>query len=181
MKHSIVWKDVLQYDGVYQISNDGHVRSFAQNKDKPHMLHEIEDRDGYLFVRLRKNNKVKQFRVHRLVAETFIPNLEHKPTVNHVDGNKKNNKIDNLEWATYSEQQKHVQANNLRSSQAVRVKCIETGVVYPSKRNAETTLGIMKNGVSRSIRSGKPVNGYTFIEVKRIMKKRHNKLFDIKR
>lgn len=180
MKHSnVIWKDILQYDGQYQISNDGQVRSFKQSKSQPHMIKSFEDRDGYLCVRLTKNGNKHQYRIHRLVAETFILNKENKPTVNHIDGNKHNNCVDNLEWATYREQIRHVVDNNLRSSQSVRVICIETGEQFPSKRSAETTLGIMKNGVSRSIRSGKPVNGYTFKEIRRIKKKIPKTLFNI--
>ena len=174
-----IWKDILMYDGRYQVSNLGNVRSFAKYSESPRILKLKEDRDGYMCVRLRKDGKVTQHRVHRLVAETFLLNLDHKPTVNHIDGNKQNNNVHNLEWATLSEQQKHVNEHNLRSSQSVKVKCIETGQIFSSKRNAETTLGIMKNGVSRSIRTGKPVNGYTFQEIKRIVKKRPNKLFEI--
>lgn len=178
MKHSnVIWKDILQYDGQYQISNDGQVRSFKRSKSQPRMIKPFEDRDGYLCVRLVKNGSKHQYRIHRLVAETFILNNNHKPTVNHIDGDKHNNTVSNLEWATYSEQIRHVVDNNLRSSQSVQVVCIETGQKFPSKRSAETTLGIRKNGVSRSIRTSKPVNGYTFKEVKRITKRKPKKLF----
>lgn len=175
----VIWKDILKYDGQYQISSNGQVRSFKQNKDVPHLIKPFEDRDGYLCVRLTKDGTKRQYRIHRLVAETFLFNRDNKPTVNHKDGNKHNNCIDNLEWATYCEQIRHVVDNNLRSSQSVQVMCIETGQKFPSKRNAETSLGIMKNGVSRSIRSGKPVNGYTFKEIRRITKRTPKKLFSI--
>ena len=174
-----IWKDVLQYDGKYQVSDLGNVRSFKKDKEHPTMLKFSEDKDGYLCVSLSKNSSSKKVRVHRLVAETFISNPDRKPTVNHKDGDKHNNSESNLEWATRREQSQHVISHNLRSPQSVHVVCIETGQAFPSKRNAETTLGIRKNGVSTSIRTGHPVNGFTFKEVKRVIRRTSKKLFSL--
>lgn len=96
------WKDINGYEGIYQINSDGQILSLNTNRIlKPH-----SDKDGYLLVNLYKNKIQKSFKVHRLVAEYFI-NTEKKETVNHKDGNKKNNKAENLEWATRSENNKH--------------------------------------------------------------------------
>lgn len=98
-----LWKDVNGYEGLYQVSNQGRVKSIRSNKiHKKRLTH-----DGYVKATLTVNYKSKDFRVHRLVAEHFIPNPESKETVNHIDGNKENNNMDNLEWATRSEQNLH--------------------------------------------------------------------------
>ena len=92
-----VWKDIKNYEGCYQVSNLGRVR----NKIK--ILSPQISNCGYLRIMLKN----KHYSIHRLVAEAFIPNLENKPQVNHIDGNKTNNYVTNLEWVTASENQKH--------------------------------------------------------------------------
>lgn len=104
-----IWKDIKGYEGYYQVSNMGRVRSLDRIVGKKRRLYKgrvIMERthdNGYKFVRLNKDNRFYQPLIHRLVAKAFIPNPENKPTVNHIDENKKNNCVDNLEWATYKE------------------------------------------------------------------------------
>ena len=108
-----IWKDIEGYEGLYQVSNLGNVKSLRKRIDKgkchryfdEKILKPIETNRGYLRVKLCKNRKIKKTRVHRLVAEAFIkrPELE----VNHIDGNKKNNKAENLEWVTQKENKQH--------------------------------------------------------------------------
>ncbi len=96
-----IWKDVENYEGLYQVSNLGRVKSLITNKIlKP-------DIGLYKVVRLYKNKKGKRVYVHRLVASSFIINSDNKPMVNHIDGNKLNNKIENLEWVTCQENNRH--------------------------------------------------------------------------
>lgn len=105
------WKDILGYEGFYQVSNLGRVRSVdrivkgvfgsIQHK-KSVILAPAMNAAGYYFVVLTKNAKGKAFRVHRLVAEAFIPNPCNYPIINHKDENKLNNNVNNLEWCTYS-------------------------------------------------------------------------------
>lgn len=98
-----IWEDIVLYDDlpyVYQISNKGRV----YNKTRRVFLHTTMDNRGYLSVELAKKHYCS---VHRLVAETFIPNPENKPFVNHIDGNKSNNNVNNLEWVTEKENAKH--------------------------------------------------------------------------
>lgn len=117
-----IWKDIEGYEGLYQVSNLGRVRSLGRKfprknntigfrKPKIKKLCETSKRktkQGYLCTRLLdKNNNSKCEYVHILVANAFIPNPQNKPTVNHKDGNKHNNYIENLEWSTYSENNKH--------------------------------------------------------------------------
>lgn len=104
-----IWKDVVGHEGLYQVSNLGRVKSLPRNGTiltekiiKPHLL-----KSGYLQVELSKNNKMHGYRVHRLVAESFVLNPEQKECVNHIDGDKTNNKVENLEWVTRSENQLH--------------------------------------------------------------------------
>lgn len=85
----------------YKIREDGNVISFK--KGEPKILKGLSDTKGYLYVCLGKRYP----KIHRLVALAFIPNLDNKPQVNHIDGNKKNNNISNLEWVTNGENQKH--------------------------------------------------------------------------
>lgn len=94
-----IWKDVKGFEGLYQVSNIGNVRR------KKHLL--FKTLRNYYGVKLCKNN-IKCFKyIHRLVAEAFIPNPDNKPQVNHIDGNKLNNNVNNLEWVTISENGKH--------------------------------------------------------------------------
>ncbi len=114
-----IWKDIKDYEGYYQVSNLGRVRSldrFIKCKNG-----RMQFKKGVIFslcynkrvnvyeVHLNKDCKRKCFKIHRLVAEAFVPNddPENKTTVNHKDGNRANNRADNLEWATYSENEKH--------------------------------------------------------------------------
>ena len=104
-----IWKDIKGYEGLYQISNLGNVKSIryfnhANNKayTRNRLLKTSKTEKGYLRVELYKKGKGKKIRVHRLVAETFLPNLYNFKEINHKDGNKQNNCVDNLEWCTHS-------------------------------------------------------------------------------
>lgn len=109
-----IWKDIEGYEGLYQVSNLGRVKSMERkvvnNKGyriiKEHVMPPAM-RYGYGIVKLCKNGTVIRQMVHRLVAQAFIPNPESKPSVNHIDGVPNNNILSNLEWATYTEQQNH--------------------------------------------------------------------------
>ena len=108
-----IWKDIKGYEGIYQVSNLGKVKSlnYKRGKHEKEIKQALNSR-GYLEVGLF-NGKVKTHRVHRLVAQTFIPNPENKDEVNHIDGNKKNNTVNNLEWNTSKENIHHAWENKL--------------------------------------------------------------------
>lgn len=98
-----IWKDVIGYEGYYQVSNNGKVKSLLSNKI---LKCRIKD-NLYNYVGLYKKNKINNHYIHRLVAINFIHNHENKKTVNHKNGNKNDNRIENLEWATQSENNYH--------------------------------------------------------------------------
>lgn len=99
-----IWKEIQGYEGEYAVSNKGRVR----NKKNGKILAGAYDGYGYRFVKLYKaNSKPKQIKVHRLVALAFIPNPDNLPYINHIDENKGNNNVENLEWCTASQNQRH--------------------------------------------------------------------------
>ena len=102
-----IWKPVVGYEGLYEVSNLGRVKSLPRKDSKGGIKSQRETIWGYLLCQLWKDGKGKNHSVHRLVAEAFIPNPEVKQTVNHIDCNKHNNRADNLEWATQSENVRH--------------------------------------------------------------------------
>lgn len=120
---SEVWKDVIGFYGIYQISDNGFVKAVETIKKKGRgnqfcperiLAFSIEKR-GYLRVTLQKDKVKKYFGVHQLVATHFVENPENKKTVNHKDGDKSNNHFENLEWATNKEQINHADLIGLRN------------------------------------------------------------------
>ena len=108
-----IWKDIIGYDQ-YQVSNYGRVKTTANKATrKERILKPLIHPKGYFRVALWKDNKSKFFFIHRLVAKYFISNPENKPTINHIDGDKSNNHIDNLEWTTYRENMNHAIENRI--------------------------------------------------------------------
>ena len=106
-----LWATIAGFED-YEISTLGRVRSHKYQRSsilKPRITH-----DGYVWYSLSKNGKGYTRRANRLVAEAFIPNPENKPTVNHIDGDKLNNTVENLEWMTKEEQMRHAYSNGLK-------------------------------------------------------------------
>ena len=108
-----IWKDIVGYEGLYQVSNLGRVKSYKRMGTNGGILKKSFFKQGYEKTILAKNNKLKTFKTHRLVAIAFIPNQNNFPQVNHKDGNKLNNCVDNLEWTTAKENTIHAHKNNL--------------------------------------------------------------------
>lgn len=180
------WRPIQGYEGIYEVSNLGNIRSLDRYINtmnngtlctrfcKGRLLKIDYDKDGYARINLHFKQD-KRFGVHRLVASAFIPNPANKPTVNHINGNKFDNRVENLEWATYQEQNDHAVSIGLRNSStysdrsAVKkklsksVRCIETGRIYDSMIEAERQLGLYSAAVHDSIkRRSKIHNEYSF-------------------
>lgn len=124
-----IWKDVVGYEGLYQVSDRGRIKSICsyvrlQNgelmKKKPHIL-KLQDRCGYKCVNLFKGGRSHTLNIHRLVAEAFLPNPHRYSVVNHKDENKSNNSLSNLEWCTH--------AYNLSYGTAQRRRAVSQGKV----------------------------------------------------
>lgn len=109
-----IWKDIKDYEGLYQVSNLGNIKSLKRTvkiskskekyKEVPEcILKPCHTKKGYLYVTLANNGIVKNARVHKLVANAFIPNSNENLQINHIDGNKENNNVNNLEWVTCKE------------------------------------------------------------------------------
>lgn len=159
------WKDIKGYEGLYQVSDLGRVKSLERDVYYSNgAVHHIEekilvpilDRGGYSYIHLYKNGKMKREYVHRLVATAFIPNSENKPQVNHRDEVKTNNVVENLEWCTASynalygtkiermlqNRRSYKLGNN---PQAKSVFCVELNKKFDSIRRAEEELGVNIN------------------------------------
>lgn len=110
-----IWKPVVGYEGLYEVSNRGQVRSLDRQVSNGRSFYTKNGRilklskttTGYWKIELRKDGFTKSFKVHRLVAIAFIPKILGKPLINHIDGNPLNNNLENLEWCNQSENMKH--------------------------------------------------------------------------
>lgn len=131
-----IWRDIKGYEGLYQVSNEGMVKSLRNNK----ILSLFANHKGYLQVYLTKNGEKKGFLVHRLVAKTFIPNPQNLPQVNHKDEDKTNNKVENLEWCTND--------YNINYSQSKKVYQYTLNNVLVKIWNSTMELG--RNGFAQS-------------------------------
>ena len=126
------WRDIPGYKGLYQVSNLGRIKSLIDKKydlnenvvkiiNRERILKQNLTKKGYCSVKLYKNGKGKTYKIHRLVAEIFIPNPENKPQVNHIDGNKQNNCVTNLEWNTNEENFNNAIKINLIKTKRIRL------------------------------------------------------------
>lgn len=160
-----IWKELPFYNGIYLVSNTGKIKSVNQivscksgatRAHKGKELKQFKNERGYLCVTLTfgKHSKIKK--VHRLVAETFISNPENKPQVNHIDCDKTNNNVSNLEWCTNSENMLHAYKYGLRvgfhipKSEEVRKKriyCIELAKTFDSIKQAAEELGLYSSNI----------------------------------
>jgi len=176
-----VWKDVKGYEGLYQVSNMGRVKSLERTVIRKNgkkqtirerILKPIVGQDGYLLVNLYDSSgKRKSFYAHRLVCETFLDNPENKPCVNHIDENKTNNVVSNLEWCTYKENNNYGTRNARIAKANVKNKSKPVGQyirdgelvkVWQSTMEVQRQLGF-DNGVISKVARGKRKTAYGYV------------------
>lgn len=145
------WKQIKGYDN-YECSTEGRIR----NKKTGRILKEQVNCNGYKTLTLYQNKYAKNERVHRIVASTFIYGKYYGKDVNHIDGNKLNNRVDNLEWCTRKDNVRHsmdigVKAMNNFGKECVRVRLIETGEIYNSINECARSTGLDISGIRQCL------------------------------
>lgn len=147
-----LWKPVKGYEGLYEVSNLGGIKSLARWRkngensgywQQEKILKQTHTTTGYLKVELSKNKKRSSFKVHRLVAEAFIANPDNKPNINHKDGNPLNNKAENLEWCTQQENIIHALRTGLKKK--LHIPKEELKHLYIDKNLTAKEIGEMYN------------------------------------
>lgn len=168
-----MWRQIKGFENYYEVSDDGNVRSVdryvadtqGKNIGKLRLLKGAimkltvtdgrGDGDGYVVVNLRKDGKSKVVPVHVLVAKAFIQNPDNLPTVNHIDGNKHNNNVSNLEWASYSDNNVHALCHGLRTPRGNSINQYtldgEYVATYRSTCEAARITGFSRGGISHCL------------------------------
>lgn len=162
-----LWKPIKNYEDIYEVSDRGRVRTVKNKKTssslhgervwKQRVLKLKTDKNGYKRVTLYKNRSPKYFLVHRLVAEAFIPEVEGKELINHIDCNPSNNYVSNLEWCNHTENLKHAYENRLNKSNDVIIllnTVTNEPKVFISKSEASLFLGRNKGFLSAILNKG---------------------------
>lgn len=137
-----IWKPIKEWEGIYEVSNLGRIKTLKRKGQREQINKHAVNNSGYYIVVLSEKSRGKKYAsLHRIVAETFIPNPENKPCVNHINRNKLDNRVVNLEWTTFKENtnwsyENIARANREKIKNFKRIKCIETGKTYNSCSDA---------------------------------------------
>ena len=176
-----IWKDIPDYEGLYQVSNLGNIKSLNYNNTKKEKLLKTKhDKRGYLAIELRNKGKRYYTRVHRLVAMAFIPNPNNYPQVNHINGIKSDNRVYNLEWCSVSKNTKHAFDNNLSNFRDTCLRNLreynqknkyikvvlekdEEQIVFNSTAEAGKFLGTRPDNISRAYKKKQRCKGYNVV------------------
>ena len=157
-----IWKDVEGYEGLYQVNQFGEVKSLPKQIGlgyitKEKILKPRCNNSGYLIVNLSKDGKGLNKTVHRLVAKAFIPNPEGLPEIDHIDGDKTNNVVENLQWISHVE-------NNRKKTTGIgipkRVENVETGEIFETMTAAADKYNVSKVAISNAVKRGGRSAGY---------------------
>lgn len=157
-----IWKDVEGYEGLYQVNQFGEVKSLPKQIGLGYMTKEkiLKPRlqnSGYLTVNLSKDGKSLNKTVHRLVAKAFIPNPERLPEIDHIDGDKTNNVVENLQWISHTE-------NNRKKTTGIgipkRVENVETGEIFETIAAAAKQYNVSRTAISQAVKREGKSAGY---------------------
>lgn len=176
-----IWKDVEGYEGLYQVSNEGRVKSLDRYVDtslgvrlyKGKVLTPSHNDSGYHIVNLSKNGKLITHRVHILVAQAFLPNPENKPCIDHRNSKRDCNVVENLRWCTYKENsnfelaKQHLIDSHKTQTNEKLMKKVEQldndgNVIaeYKSSKCAADAVGCSSSAITKACREGIPIKGF---------------------
>lgn len=166
------WKDVAGYESKYSISNFGRIKTKSRDvlKSDGTLLYRIKERllnpsllpVGYYYVGLHNKGKTKLVTIHSLVAKHFLNPVTNKRSVNHIDGNKTNNHISNLEWCSYSENNQHAYDTGLKRRYKLLAINKSNSTLNFESVNDAVKLGFTQQGISKSVKNNTYHNGYRF-------------------
>lgn len=166
------WKDIIGYEGLYKVSNLGRIKSLKREVKrktgnyiaKEKILKQMKLKNGYLRVGLYKDKVYKVYFVHRIVALAFLKNPNNHPEVNHIDENKENNMVKNLEWVTREDNVKHgtkIERCKLKLSKRVKGTNVTTGEIIEFSSTVEAGKnGFSQSAVCTSCKNNKVHKGY---------------------
>ena len=152
-----IWRPVIGYEGLYEVSNYGRVKSLNyRGTGKEGLMNGKIDKNGYKMVILHKNGKRKSFLVHRLVAIAFIPNPNNLPEVNHIIDDfehRSDNRVENLEWCTREYNLNYGSYNEKMSkTKSKKVICITNGEIFGSAKKASEKYNINHSDICKCCR-----------------------------
>ena len=158
------WKKIEGYDN-YSVSDTGLVRNDTTGK----LLKAFDLDTGYTIIHLYKNKKMKNLKLHRVIAQAFIPNPKQEKCINHINGNRHDNRIENLEWCSHSENNIHSyrtlgrsSSNAIRAMSVAKYKpvlCVETKEVYESVKQASEKTGVCRANISKCLTNKRSTAG----------------------
>lgn len=163
-----IWKEILGYDVLYEVSNFGRVRTryncFKGYTNEYFYLKPCDNGNGYLRFNWKINGKQKTVYLHRLVALYFLPNDKNYCEVNHKDENKKNNCVENLEWCNHKHNCNYGTRNKRTGEKHTKkIKCVETGIIYNSLKDVSEKMNVVKSAINNCLNGrSKTCGGYSW-------------------